>query len=109
MIIPTTIRVNGKELNIGDFDTDTGRWIIKRNKERHFHIKMNAWGLDYEMFDYLKTVYGIKDVIIYDMNKRGYPKTWEISLEDIEKNKMFREFKPHRKQIFIEEKYWTKT
>lgn len=109
MLIPTTIRANGKELKIGKFDTEIGRWIIKRNKDKHFHRKMNAWGLDYEMYDFLKKTYGLNDVVIYDMNdSNGRPQSWTIKYIDIEKNKMFREFKPHRKQIFIAEKYWTK-
>jgi hypothetical protein len=107
MLLPTTIRVNGKELKIGQFDTEIGRWIIKRDRNKHFHRKMKAWGLDYQMYEYLKKTYGLSDVVIYDMKLK--PQSWTIKYKDIEKNKIFKEFKPHRKQIFIAEKYWNKS
>lgn len=106
MLVPLSIKVNEKNLKIGQFDTVLGRWIIKRNKDKHFHKKMNAWGLDYEMYEYLKKTFGLSDVVIYDM--RVKPQSWTISYWDIEKHKIFKEFKPYRKQIFIEEKYWQK-
>ncbi len=100
MFIQTRIMANGKDLNIGEFDTETGTWYIKRNREKHFHRKLNAWGLDYKMYDHLKTEYGISKVVINADRK------YEIDYKDIEKHKIFKEFKPHRRQIFIEEKYW---
>jgi len=103
MLIPTTITLNQKATKIGYFEIETGIWYIERKKSIHFMRKWKSWGLDYSMYDHLKKNYGISKVIITDLDSGNKV---ECDYNTIEKVKQIYHFKPHRVQIFVEEKYW---
>ena len=111
MLKPTIINVNGRELKIGNYDTEDKTWYIDRDKERHFMRKIESWGLDENMYKFLKNE-GMLKVIIRDYNTG---ETWEIDVEDIENHKRYLHFKnlkgkvDHKTQIFIAEKHWEKS
>lgn len=103
MYITTRINVKGKDLNIGTFDTETKVWYIDRDKSKHFHRKMQAWGLDWEVYKNLRMFEKLEKVKIMD---RKLEKTWTIDYITIRNRKMFKNFPPHRIQIFIPEEAW---
>jgi len=106
MLMETNIKMDDKtEKRIGVFDNKIKVWYIRRDKNKHFMKKLNAWGLDNKMYEILKSSYGLKKIILTEMVSR---KRYECTLEDIEDNKIFKHFKPHRLQIFIPKKFWKK-
>lgn len=106
MLMETCIKLdNNTEKRIGMFDNEEKIWYIRRDEKKHFMKKLNSWGLDNKMYESLKSSYGLKKIILTEMNSL---KRYECTLEDIENNKRFKHFKPHRLQIFVPKKYWKK-
>lgn len=94
---------DGKERQIGYFESEDKIWYIKRSKKIHYYKILKAWGLDNKVYELLLNSYGMKKVILTETDSR---KRYECSSETIEKNKKYMHFKTHRLQIFIPAKYW---
>jgi len=106
MLMETTIKMDDNtEKKIGIFDTEKKLWYIRRDEKKHFMRKLKSWGLDNKMYEILKSNHGLKGIILNEMNSL---KRYICPLEDIETNKIFKYFKPHRLQIFIPKKHWKK-
>lgn len=73
-------------------------------KSRHLYRELNAWGLDAQVFKEFILPKAIK-IIILDKTKHVY---YEVSVEDWKNNGKHLQFNPHRAQIFLPLKYFTK-
>ena len=103
-VIDVNITIDGVKKKIGLWDMDAKIFYIRRNIRKHFLRINKSWGLDQKTYEFLKTQGMTKVALfVYPQNRR-----YECSVKVIEENKTMANFRNHRLQIFINEKYWRK-
>jgi len=105
MIMQTTIKQrDGKQRNIGLYDTESKIWLVEREKKRHYMKTLKGWGLDEKIYETLKDK-------PYNMERVHLTETlsgeiYECSIETIDEHKIYKTFHPHRLQVFVPAIYW---
>lgn len=94
---------NGEERVLGNFNPDTRTLYIERKRSKHFYRKLGAWGIDEKAFKGLLTEHGLEDIVLYDKDEH---KRYKATAKDFLENGKYLHFKPHRLQLFLEERYW---
>lgn len=94
--IPTNL---GKRL-IGEFRGNIFFKMVSRSK--HLFKKLNAWGIDAEVFS--RTIIGRADIIkIYDREEK---RTYTATIHEFQEHGQYLQFNPHRAQIFLGLQYF---
>lgn len=96
-------QADGELRRVGSYVEEEGSLYLTRTRKKHFMRKLNAWGLDREVFEDLYENRGLKEVKIFvrDRNKRVV-----ANAEDFVEHGEYMHFKPHRPQIFLNEEWW---
>jgi len=102
MALVRITQTNGEKRIIGRFSAKTKEFISKRKKSLHFYRKLNSWGIDTKAFEGL-IEQGLEKVIIIEERSGD---RYVAGVETIQEHGKYLHHKPHRAQIFLEEKYW---
>lgn len=94
---------NGEHKDIGSIE---GKAYIKMvKKSKHHYKKLDAWGIDAEVFN--TTISKMCDkIVVLDTEEVC---RYEVEVKVFDGNSMYLHFKPHRSQRFLPLRFWKMT
>ncbi|MEW6770083.1 MAG: hypothetical protein AB1330_01640 [Bacillota bacterium] len=95
------LSIDGAEKTVGFIDHEQRCFTSSRQRSKHFHRKLNAWGVDADVLLQLG-VRGVKDICIYDAENGLMYRT---GLATFLERGIVRDF-GHGSQRFLPLKYW---
>lgn len=98
------IDVGGTVKNIGFLEGEV--FTTHRKESKHLYQKMDAWGIDVKAYDGMRQNEGMTTVRVVD-KETGI--TYSTHVDNFMSYGSILHHKPHRAQVFLPRKYWSKT
>lgn len=101
-----TVRIkqdDGKMRVIGKFCPVKKVLFVERKRSLHFMRKLQAWGLDAEVYSKLKKEGGLQKIFL---KEKESGKEYVAEVQDFDSFGKFLHFKPYRAQVFLGEEHW---
>ena len=98
------IRINddsGKQIIVGEYDSEKKLFTCKRKKSEHFMRKFNAWGLDIKVVNFLA-----KEGATIRLNDTEDKWEFECKAIDFKLKGIEGHFGAHKSQLFLELNEW---
>lgn len=91
----------GKNIVVGEYNSDTKTFTCKRKKSEHFMRKFNAWGLDQKVVDFL-----VKEGATVHLKDSEDKWEYEVKAVDFKLYGVQGQFGEHKSQIFLDVNKW---
>jgi hypothetical protein len=101
IVVIQVTETDGEVKRIGKYDPNKKLFIAERNRSEHFMIKLNSWGLDAKVLDYL-----VKESATIHIKDKESKQTYAVKAGDFKFNGVLEEHGKHRPQMFLELNFW---
>lgn len=92
---------SGKQIFVGEYDSDKKVFTCKRRKSEHFMRKFNAWGVDSKVIDFLA-----KEGATIHLKDTEDKWEYEAKAVDFKLYGIAGQFNEHKSQVFLELNNW---